>query len=107
MDPVSLPARVATLGDIDANVSKMDEGERRIPIRVRLPEQDRADLSVIKNLRLPTASGGVTTLDSVADVYFQAGPGQINRVDCSLVTGNTPGIPRQTGQTRVFGAAPA
>ena len=74
-------ARVATLGDIDANVSKMDEGERRIPIRVRLPEQDRSDLSVIRNLRLPTASGGVTTLDSVADVYFQAGPGQINRVD--------------------------
>ena len=74
-------ARVATLGDIDANVSKMDEGERRIPIRVRLPIQDRTDLSVIRNLRLPTASGGVTTLDSVADVYFQAGPGQINRID--------------------------
>jgi HAE1 family hydrophobic/amphiphilic exporter-1 len=74
-------ARVATLGDIDANVSKMDEGERRIPIRVRLAERDRADLSVIRNLRLPTASGGVTTLSSVADVYFQAGPGQINRVD--------------------------
>ena len=74
-------ARIATLGDIDANVSKMDEGERRIPIRVRLPENDRAQLSVIRNLRLPTANGGVTTLDSVADVYFQAGPGQINRVD--------------------------
>jgi len=74
-------ARVATLGDIDANVSKMDEGERRIPIRVRLNEKDRADLSVVKNLRLPTASGGITTLDSVADVYFQAGPGQINRVE--------------------------
>jgi hydrophobic/amphiphilic exporter-1 (mainly G- bacteria), HAE1 family len=74
-------ARVATLGDIDANVSKMDEGERRIPIRVRLREKDRADLSVIRNLRLPTAGGGVTTLDSVADVYFEAGPGQINRVD--------------------------
>ncbi len=78
---ISEAARVATLGDIDANVSKMDEGERRIPIRVRLPQQDRSDLSVIRNLRLPTASGGVTTLDSVADVYFQAGPGQINRVD--------------------------
>ena len=74
-------ARIATLGDIDANVSKMDEGERRIPIRVRLPEKDRADLSVIKNLRLPTGGGAVTTLDSVADVYFEAGPGQINRVD--------------------------
>jgi HAE1 family hydrophobic/amphiphilic exporter-1 len=78
---IAAAARVATLGDIDANVSKLDEGERRIPIRVRLPAADRADLSVIRNLRLPTASGGVTTLASVADVYFQAGPGQINRID--------------------------
>jgi HAE1 family hydrophobic/amphiphilic exporter-1 len=73
-------ARVATVGDIDANVSKLDEGERRIPVRVRLPQSDRTDLTVIKNLRLPTASGGVTTLDSVADVYFQSGPAVINRV---------------------------
>ncbi|HEY1560785.1 MAG TPA: efflux RND transporter permease subunit [Caulobacteraceae bacterium] len=73
--------RIATAGDIDANVSKLDEGERRIPVRVRLPLTDRTDLSLIKNLRVPTASGGVTTLDSVADVSFQAGPAVIDRVD--------------------------
>jgi len=48
---------------------------------VRLPERDRTDLSVIKNLRLPTAAGGVTTLGAVADVYFQAGPAEIDRLD--------------------------
>jgi hydrophobic/amphiphilic exporter-1 (mainly G- bacteria), HAE1 family len=74
-------ARVATLGDIDANVAKLDEGERRIPIRVRLPAADRQNLSVIRDLRVPTASGGFTTLGSVADVYFRAGPAQINRFD--------------------------
>ncbi|MDQ2859182.1 MAG: efflux RND transporter permease subunit [Pseudomonadota bacterium] len=78
---IAAAARIATVGDIDANVSKLDQGERRIPIRVRLPERDRTDLSVIKNLRLPTAAGGVTTLDSVADVYFQAGPAEIDRFD--------------------------
>ena len=72
-------ARIATLGDIDANVSKMDEGERRIPVRVRFPEKDRSDLSVIQNLRLPTATGGGTTLDSVANIGFQAGPSEIDR----------------------------
>ena len=36
-DTIAEAARVATAGDIDANVSKLDEGERRIPIRVRLP----------------------------------------------------------------------
>ncbi len=78
---IASATRVATAGDIDANVPKLDEGERRIPIRVRLPREDRSDLSVIKNLRLPTAAGGVTTLDSVADVSFQAGPAEINRFD--------------------------
>ncbi|MFV3428460.1 hypothetical protein ACNJFD_21195, partial [Mycobacterium tuberculosis] len=34
-------ARVATVGDIDANVAKMTQGERRIPIRVRLPAESR------------------------------------------------------------------
>jgi len=78
---IAAAARVATVGDIDANVAKLNEGERRIPIRVRLPRDARADLSVIKNLRIPTATGGTTTLDTVADVYFQAGPAQISRFD--------------------------
>ena len=71
--------RIATLGDIDANVAKLDEGERRIPIRVRLPERDRADLARIGDLRLPTAAGGVTTVGAVADLSFQAGPAYITR----------------------------
>jgi len=78
---IATAARVATVGDIDANVSKLDEGERRIPIRLRLPQRDRSSLAVIKDMRLPTAAGGVTTLGAVADVYFQAGPAQINRCD--------------------------
>jgi HAE1 family hydrophobic/amphiphilic exporter-1 len=74
-------ARVATIGDIDANVSKLDEGERRIPVRVRFPEADRTNLSIIRNMRLPTASGGATTLDSVARLEFQAGPAEIDRFE--------------------------
>ena len=27
-------------------------------------------------------------------------------IACSLITGSTPGMPRQTGQTWVFGSAP-
>jgi HAE1 family hydrophobic/amphiphilic exporter-1 len=80
-EAIALAARIATIGDIDANVSKLDVGERRIPIRVRLPIKDRSNLAVIRNLRLPTASGGITTLDSVADISFQAGPAEIDRFD--------------------------
>ncbi len=73
--------RVATAGDIDANVAKFNEGERRIPIRVRLPQSARADVQRLGSLRVPTASGGATTLDSVADISFQAGPARIDRLN--------------------------
>jgi HAE1 family hydrophobic/amphiphilic exporter-1 len=74
-------ARVATLGDIDANVPKLTEGERRIPIRVRLPSSARSDIDQIRALPVPTASGGTTPLSSVADITFEAGPAAIYRYD--------------------------
>ncbi|HSI16332.1 MAG TPA: efflux RND transporter permease subunit [Sphingomonas sp.] len=73
--------RVATIGDIDANVAKFSSGERRIPIRVRLSEPDRQRLDVIANLRLPTLAGKSTTLGSIADLSLGEGPGQIVRYD--------------------------
>ncbi|HEY2357285.1 MAG TPA: efflux RND transporter permease subunit [Phenylobacterium sp.] len=80
-DTLATIVRVATVGDIDANVAKFNEGERRIPIRVRLPQNARADIQRISALRVPTASGGSTTLDSVADISFQAGPARIDRLN--------------------------
>jgi len=73
--------RIGTIGDIDANVAKYSEGERRLPIRVRLPESARTDLDMIAALRVPTRDGRSTSLGSVADLSFQAGPGRIIRYD--------------------------
>src|SRR3546814_15487396 len=64
-----------------ANVAKYSEGERRLPIRVRLPESARTQLDVIRNLQVPTLDGQTTPLISVADIDFQAGPGKIIRYD--------------------------
>ena len=74
-------ARIATVGDIDANVAKLTSGDRRVPIRVRLPKDSRMDLAALRSLQIPTATGGFTSLDTVADIYFQAGPAQIDRID--------------------------
>ena len=74
-------ARIATVGDIDANVAKLTTGERRVPIRVRLPAGVRADLPALRATLIPTSFGTATTLDTVADVEFQAGPAQIDRFD--------------------------
>jgi HAE1 family hydrophobic/amphiphilic exporter-1 len=80
-DTLGQIARVATIGDIDANVAKFPDGERRVPIRVRLPEQSISDLNVIRRLQVPTLSGKLTDLAAVADVDFEAGPARIQRYD--------------------------
>ncbi len=81
VDSIAQVARIATIGDIDANVAKLTDGERRIPVRIRLSADTRADLAQIRALRVPTANGGLTTLDAVADITFQAGPARINRLN--------------------------
>ncbi|HUD90888.1 efflux RND transporter permease subunit [Sphingobium sp.] len=91
--------RIATIGDIDANVAKYSDGDERVPIRVRLPEGARDDLGTIANLRVPTLDGQTTPLSAVADIRFQAGPAKIVRydrerrvsVEADLVAGRTLG----------------
>ena len=78
---IAQAVRVATIGDIDANVAKFSSQERRIPIRVRLSQADRQSLDTIASLRLPTLAGKATTLGSVADLVLGEGPGRIIRYD--------------------------
>ena len=80
-DAIAQVARIATSGDIEANTPKFSEGERRLAIRVRLPDGVRRDLAQLGQLRVPTLSGGSTTLDAVADISYEAGPGVIQRMD--------------------------
>jgi HAE1 family hydrophobic/amphiphilic exporter-1 len=80
-DAIAQVARIATSGDIEANTPKFSEGERRLPIRVRLPNDVRQNLAQLGLLRVPTLSGGTTTLNAVADLSYEAGPGMIQRLD--------------------------
>ena len=80
-DTLGSIARVATLGDIDANTAKFNTGEQRLPIRVRLPGEARADLQTLRNLRVPTVSGASVPLSAVADIRFQPGAARIDRFD--------------------------
>lgn len=74
-------ARIATIGDIDANVAKFSTIQQRVSIRVRLPHDARIDLDQIGNLRVPTLDGKMTPLRTVADLSIASGPGQIQRYD--------------------------
>lgn len=79
-DAIAQVARIATSGDIEANTPKFSEGERRLAIRVRLPDYVRNDLSELSQLRVPTLNGGTTTLGAVATLSYEAGPGVIQRL---------------------------
>ncbi|GAB2851823.1 efflux RND transporter permease subunit [Pseudoduganella ginsengisoli] len=74
--------RVATAGDYDFDMTKMNLPERQVPIRVKLPDAVRADLDAIGRLTVPGKNGPVM-LSTVADISMESGPAQINRLDRS------------------------
>ncbi|MDO8438928.1 MAG: efflux RND transporter permease subunit, partial [Telluria sp.] len=74
--------RVATAGDYDVALTKMNLAERQVPIRVKLPDAVRADLSAIGRLTVPGKNGPVM-LENVASITMESGPAQIDRLNRS------------------------
>ena len=66
--------RIATLGDVDANLAKFNAPDRQVPIRVELDEQARASLQTLQNLKVKTGRGDAVPLITVADVKMGKGP---------------------------------
>ena len=74
--------RVATAGDYDFELTKMNLAERQVPIRVKLPDSVRADLDAIGRLTVPGRNGPVM-LANVAAITMESGPAQIDRLNRS------------------------
>lgn len=74
--------RVATAGDYDTNLPKLNLSERQVPIRVKLPDAVRADLAAIARLTVPGKNGPVM-LSNVATISMESGPAQIDRLNRS------------------------
>jgi multidrug efflux pump subunit AcrB len=72
--------RVATLGDFDQSLAKMNLSQRQVPIVVRLKDEARTDLELLSRLPVPGARGPVP-LGNVADLSLGSGPAQIDRYD--------------------------
>lgn len=75
--------RVATVGDYDAALPKLNLPQRQVPIVVRLDDEARKDLSVLERLAVPSAKPGVPSvpLNQVATLGMNAGPSVIDRYD--------------------------
>ncbi|HEV7338181.1 MAG TPA: efflux RND transporter permease subunit [Bosea sp. (in: a-proteobacteria)] len=80
-EAISEAIRVATIGDIGANLAKFNAGDRLVPIRVQLDEQARTDIRNIAALRVTNVNGVSVPLTAVAEIGFGEGPSSIDRYD--------------------------
>ncbi len=70
--------RIATAGDYDQSLAKMNLSQRQVPIVVRLPAEARTDLALLSRLPVPGKAGPVP-LSNVATLGIDSGPAQIDR----------------------------
>jgi multidrug efflux pump subunit AcrB len=74
--------RIATAGDYDVALPKLNLPQRQIPIVVKLQADARKDLSVLERLAVPGTRGPVM-LGQVATLELTGGPAVIDRYDRS------------------------
>ena len=72
--------RIATVGDYDQALPKLNLSQRQVPVVVKLPDAARQDLALIERLGVPGAKGSVP-LGNVATFELASGPAQIDRYD--------------------------
>jgi multidrug efflux pump subunit AcrB len=72
--------RIATAGDYDQALPKLNLPQRQIPVVVRLPASARGDLDLLSRLPVPGAHGPVP-LGNVAQLSIESGPASIDRYD--------------------------
>jgi multidrug efflux pump subunit AcrB len=72
--------RVATLGDYDQSLAKLNLSQRQVPVVVKLSAEARGDLDLLARLAVPGSRGPVM-LGNVAQLSIDSGPAQINRYD--------------------------
>ncbi|MEL6375079.1 MAG: efflux RND transporter permease subunit [Pseudomonadota bacterium] len=78
---ISEAVRIATIGDVSANLAKFNAGDRQVPIRVQLRENARAQRDILEALKVRTTTGKMVPLSTVATFRFAQGPTSIERYD--------------------------
>jgi multidrug efflux pump subunit AcrB len=74
--------RVATLGDYDQSLPKLNLAQRQVPIVVKLEDSARQDQALLERLTVPGTRGPVM-LGQVAKITVEGGPAVIDRYDRS------------------------
>lgn len=74
--------RIATIGDYEQFLPKLNLEQRQIPILVKLNNDARQDLNILGKLAVPSSNGSVA-LEQVASLQMSSGPAVISRYDRS------------------------
>ena len=106
--------RIATQGDYEQRLAKLNLDSRQLPILVRLSPAARADMDVLENL-LVNGNRGTVRLGDVASLSFAGGAAQISRFDrareiritVSVGTGELGELVRAVKATPTMQALPA
>ena len=72
--------RIATAGDYDQALPKLNLSQRQVPIVVKLKADARTDIDLLSRLAVPGSRGPVM-LGNVATLTIDSGPAQIDRYD--------------------------
>jgi len=72
--------RIATAGDYDQSIAKLNLAQRQVPIVVKLPPAARQDIGLLERLTVPGKSGPVM-IGAVAKLTITGGPAEIDRYD--------------------------
>jgi multidrug efflux pump subunit AcrB len=72
--------RIATSGDYDQGLAKLNLAQRQVPVVVKLKADARGDIDLLSRLAVPGARGPVM-LGNVATLAIDSGPAQIDRYD--------------------------
>ena len=77
--------RIATIGDYDAALPKLNLSQRQVPVVVKLDAAARRDLRTIERLTVPSTKPevGAVMIGQVATLEMGSGPAVINRYDRS------------------------
>ncbi|MCD6251166.1 MAG: efflux RND transporter permease subunit [Psychrobacter sp.] len=80
---IATTLRVATVGDYEQRLSKLNLDTRQIPIVIRLPDVAKQNVSQLEGLYVPSSlpAGQGVRVGEVASLDFGTGPAQINRLD--------------------------
>ena len=72
--------RIATAGDYDQSLAKLNLSQRQVPVVVKLAADARTDLDLLSRLAVPGKHGPVM-LGNVATLSIESGPAEIDRYD--------------------------